>query len=268
VLVSSFKTKCKPEKNMNEKKSFLPAMIPFAMLLKYHLLVVLLMCCLIGSQHLKAQKPILGIPHTNLVHAKSFKQFYFLDVGYLSFSEAYRSMPDVEYIQKRPHITEAYLEGSFIENLGFGFFGVRLNQRLNILEYNDVASLSLSVPMQISYGLPGLTFFAPVFLQTNFFRNSTKTELDQYGFNIGIGYGRIRGLAIVDDMNDHFESITSDKGFFLVNGGLTFNSGFWDRPRRIDYWIGLGPRFITHAGDKRVFANFYFSIAYTTMFIL
>jgi len=236
--------------------------------IKHTLLVFLLICSPFLMPTLKAQKPVFGIPHSNRIHAKNIQQFYFQDLSFLLLSEVYRSLPDVHYIQKRPYVTSEMLGNSGVPSIGWGINGMRINQRLNLIEYNDIASLSLAVPVQISFCLYGLTFFAPVFLQTNFFRHSTKTELDNYGFNLGIGYGRIRGIAIIEEAREYFENVTSDKGIFLLNSGFTFKSGATNKSQRIDYWIGLAPKYITHAGDNRYLANFYFSIAYSSRFIL
>ncbi len=219
------------------------------------------------THNIFAQKTVFGIPHSQLVNGNNFRQFYFLDVGFLTGSEVYRGIPDAEFTQTRPYVTNANLDESKYQGIGWGVLGMRINQRVNIFEYNDLASLSVVLPMQFTYALHGITLFAPITLQTNFFWRSTKTELDNYGFNLGIGYGRIRLiLADSDEVVDSFNKNIAGDRFFLLNAGLSFRSPINNEPRRIDYWIGRRPTLISHAGDNTYLSNFYFSIAYSTRF--
>jgi hypothetical protein len=238
--------------------------------MKYKQAIVFLLF-LIGlfiTSNIHAQKTVLGIPHTNHVHKNSLRQFYFLDAGYLLCSEVYRGLPKVEYTQTKPYVTNQNLNDLSDQSVVWGFLGVRINQRLNIIEYNDIASLSVVIPAQFTMTAYGLTLFAPITLQTNLFWQSTKTELDNYGFNLGVGYGKIRLIYSEELLREHFANAAINERFFLLNAGLTFNSSINNQPRRIDYWIGKRPRFITHAGDGRFLANYYFSIAYTTTFLI
>jgi hypothetical protein len=235
---------------------------------KHTLFALLLLLSPFIISNIHAQKTVLGIPHTNHVHGNNIRQFYFIDVGFLLCSEVYRGIPKVEYTQTDPYVTSENLGSFTTPNFGMSIAGVRINQRLNLIEYNDVASLSLVIPAQFALSVHGVTFFAPITLQTNFFWQSTKTELDNYGFNLGLGYGKIRLIHADDQTREQFDKVAPDKGFLLLNASLTFKSSINNQPRRIDYWIGKRPTFITHVGDTRFLANFYFSIAYTTRFLV
>lgn len=153
-------------------------------------------------------------------------------------------------------------------------FTLTAEGRVNIFEYNELFSASVNLPLTGSFSIittnqPEIvastvvgTASVPLLLQANFFRNSTKVELDSYGFNVGVGVQYLRvGLLGTPDANDQLRNNFNPDWWMPVGRvGMSFGSDF-----SVQTLFNLNPERLTYDGHNRkekVTVNrFYFNLS-------
>jgi hypothetical protein len=121
---------------------------------------------------------------------------FFQSIGITVFAEAFYT----------PAIKDTSLQGSqsnpdtnfiFRADNAVTLIGVTYDARWNLYDYEDIGSVSVSVPVAFSlnfYEYEGMcTMVLPVFLDANYGMHSTYNNIDSWGGHIGFGYQLVTG---------------------------------------------------------------------------
>ena len=120
--------------------------------------------------------------------------------------------------------------------------------RVNIFQYYDMVSLSLNSPISIGFNIDtdgydymGSSVHFPLYLQANFLLNSTKIDIDRWGFYTGIGYQYFNYFKTPDPATPLPTWYYKDEGMFMGRMGFMFNTNSKiDLTGALDFTIGLG----------------------------
>ncbi len=237
------------------------------------LFLLWLMIILISPVTGVSQHALFGIQHLRSFNWNQRKEFLFSSHKGVYLSQIFRTMPDVTFTQTNPWTTDADLDSwQHRSQLYLTTFAYRWSPRVNLLEYDDMASLSFSTPLQFGSALNltdiweepmNLQLIVPVLLQANFFKGSTKARLDRYGGTIGIGYlsaMHAPGITLLVSSERDFQ--VKRHGFWILQLLYRGPSGghFFQRISEIEYWIGINPRSIEDGSGNRSLHNYFFSI--------
>ncbi|MCF8297896.1 MAG: hypothetical protein K9J13_10160 [Saprospiraceae bacterium] len=204
---------------------------------------------------------------TKYINREHINDFLFYGVGISSFSDiwtspilGYEARNNQGYIFHRPIYTN-------VMSLGKLYF----DTRMDIIQYDDLISLSLNAPVGIGltltdgdFHIPGiLTVHLPAYLKLNFFRNSTKNRIDKFGFNLGFGYHYFlypfHNYESIEEVEIINQGMTAIKGGFVVKGYKNSN-------HQLDFIIGLNAKKISYSSSfedsHNELMNYYFSLAY------
>jgi len=221
------------------------------------------------------QKTFLGLPHTRVFEWENRSEFYLQGRGVGFLTDVFRTCPDIEYTGINPWTTNANLNNSNIGlHTSITLVSLRWIPRVNLIEYDDVASFSLSIPVQLGPGVQYRSNYnaeyvihalIPALLQLNVFRGSTKTVLDDYGLTVGFGYLNVIQLRQFADANADFDPQLLVHGYPILQlisrgPGSSRKYGL----ETVEYRVGLNPRRITDNMGNSKLTNFFFSL----MFVL
>jgi hypothetical protein len=206
---------------------------------------------------------------------ENYKDFLFFSIGQTHLLDAWNS-PLLGFDQKT------------IDNFVFNIPEIRshtslvkisFDTRLDLFQYDKLASLSIALPFGLSINQIGLkdiykenwlSLHIPLYLQGNFFRNSCKDRIDNWGFKYGIGV-----QAFVFPFRDKSVDYTSNR--YVANQimpVMRFGVNRYNAKKKnnqgLDLIFGLNSTTYTYDANFEdqysVRANTHFSLQYIHMF--
>lgn len=122
--------------------------------------------------------------------ASWFQRHYFHNIGFTVLID-YFSPPVMVINNVRETVHGLDTNITVRNNWGFNLLTVTYEARLNIIDLNDRASISLNVPVSLGLGYiePGgiLTLSNPVLVDFNYGCHSTYNNINKFGFHVGGG---------------------------------------------------------------------------------
>lgn len=204
---------------------------------------------------------------------KNFNNFYFISVGGNSILDIYKT-PNLGFDYS--NVSQGYILPSPISSSSISLFKLQLNQRINIFQLNDALSLSVNMPLAVSfnftngyiYPVPAYVFYLPAFVQLNLFNKATKFSFNRVGFNIGFGYQYFLYPYINRQESYYDEAAVVNNKMKIVKAEFLFNDKT-QNSHGISFFFGLDTKKVFYEYEldngnntRSIITNFFMSINY------
>lgn len=203
---------------------------------------------------------------TKFINKKHIKDFIFSGISVNAFTDIWGtpilSPYEISYGIKSniPNHTNLY---SLVK--------ISREYRFDFIQFDDMISVSANVPLGFSINTTNDNFqkaglialHLPTFVMLNFYGNSSKTRIDKYGFNLGLGYQYFYYPLRNQNKNVYSSGYVENQGMKVIRFGIV-HARKDKSDNALDFRIGLDWKYHINPHYDAL-ANYYFSLAYVFM---